>query len=497
MISLALVIVLTSLSLAMHACQESDGTGREHQPNIVFIMADDLGYHDLGCYGQEKILTPNIDRLALEGMRFTDFYSGAAVCAPSRAVLQTGLHTGHTTVRGNDCREGGLRQPPGSEERPGPMRIGIPSSDTTLADILGRAGYHTGLFGKWHLSGYLYENLPVKRGYDEYMGSCLADPKSTRPGYMFHNDSVVKIPEEFSAESGDGLWTLLAIDFIKRYRDEPFFVMLCLSTPHKPFNIAVQGIYADSAWNEMSRNYAALVSRMDGQVGMVMNTLKELGLEENTILIFCSDNGGEYREVPEDWAEWTRTFESNKPLKGGKADFYEGGIRIPFILRWPGITDPAEVCSQPLYFADILPTFADIAGLPVPERSDGISMRKILTGETEKLGDRFMYWEFEHWGFHQAVRWKNWVMLRWTGKQQRIYGQETDDNLRISTRYPFYELYNLSDDISQDSNLIELHPEVAAVMLDYLRTARTDSPYFPLTERERNSLDCIDMTLFR
>ena len=494
------VTILILLLILVYNLQASPGgkdAGKVDQPNIVFIMADDLGYHDLGCYGQDRILTPNIDRLASEGLRFTDFYAGAAVCAPSRAVLQTGLHTGHTTVRGNDCRQGGLYQPPGSEGRPGPMRIGIPSSDTTLADMLQKAGYSTGLFGKWHLSGYLYENLPVKRGYDEYKGSCIADPGSSRQGFMFHNDSVVRIPEEFSAEPRDGLWTLLAIDFIKRHRDKPFFVMLCLSTPHKPFSISDQGIYADSAWNDMSRNYAALVSRMDTHVGLVMKALKELDLEENTILIFCSDNGGEYREIPEDWAEWTKIFVSNKPLKGGKADFYEGGIRIPFILRWPGITDPARICNQPLYFADVMPTFADIAGLPVPKWSDGISMRKVLTGETEKLEDRFMYWEFEHRGFHQAVRWKNWVMLRWTGKQQRIYGQESDSDVRRSTMYPFYELYNLSSDISQDDNVIELHPEVAAVMNEYLNKAHTDSPYFPLTERERNSLDSLNITWFR
>lgn len=467
------------------------------KPNIVFIMADDLGYHDLGCYGQERIFTPNIDRLASEGLRFTDFYAGACVCAPSRAVLQTGLHTGHTTVRGNQCRSGGLRQPPGSPGRPASMRIGIPESETTIADVLGRAGYHTGLIGKWHLSGYMYDNLPVRRGYDEYMGSSLADPRSSRGGYMFLNDSVVPIPEQFRAGSRDETWTLMTIDFMKRNRDKPFFLNLNLSTPHKPFRIRDQGIYADSSWNDMTKNYAALVSRLDAHVGMIMDALEELELEENTLLIFCSDNGGEYREVPEDWAEWTRTFQSNKPLKGGKADFYEGGIRIPFIARWPGVIEPGRENSQPAYFADMLPTFADMAGAAVPDTCDGISLLDILTGEKETLDKRFLYWEFEHRGFHQAVRYGDWVMLRYLQRQQRIYGQEGPDDRRRSVKYPFYELYNLADDISQENNIIEEYPEVANEMLDYLKSARWDNPFYPLTDAEQASLDTLNRTVFR
>lgn len=494
-------IVLHSLSIILLAsitgCRGNRDVKIPEKPNIIFIMADDLGYHDLGCYGQERILTPNIDRMASEGLRFTNFYAGACVCAPSRAVLQTGLHTGHTTVRGNQCRSGGLRKPPGSPGIPASMRIGLPETEPTLADVLGQAGYHTGLIGKWHLSGYRYDNLPVKRGYDEYIGSSLADPRSSRGGYMFHNDSVVPIPDEFRAGSRDETWTLLAIDFIKRNRDKPFFLNLNLSTPHRPFRIRDQGIYADSSWNDMSKNYASLVNRLDSHVGMVMEALEELELKENTILIFCSDNGGEYREVPEDWAEWTRTFRSNHPLKGGKADFYEGGIRIPFIARWPGVVQPGRESNQSLYFTDIMPTFAEIAGTGIDYPHDGISMVDILTGTREKLNERFMYWEFEHRGFHQAVRWGDWVMLRYLQRQQRIYGQEGPDDRRRSARYPFYELYNLADDLSQENNVIEEYPEVANEMLEYLKSARLDNPYYPLTEAEQASLDTLNMTVFQ
>ena len=491
-----LLIPVIALNADVSFCNGRPGGPGSVMPNVVFIMADDLGSHDLGCYGQDKILTPHIDRLASEGLRFTDFYAGAAVCAPSRAVLQTGLHTGHTTVRGNQCRSGGLRKPPGSDTAPASMRIGLPDDEPTLARVLEKAGYYTGLIGKWHLSGYLYENLPVRRGYHEYMGTSLADPLSSRPGYMFRNDSVVPIPGKFRAASRDETWTLLAIDFMERNRDCPFFLMLNLSTPHKPFRIRDQGQYADSSWNEMSKNYAALVTRLDSHVGMVMKALDELELTENTILIFCSDNGGEYREVPEEWAEWTHTFRSNEPLRGGKADFYEGGIRVPFILRWPGVAEPGRVSGQPFYFADFMPTMAELAGVTVPDPCDGISMLDIISGKRESLGDRFMYWEFEHRGFHQAVRYGDWVMLRWTQRQQRVYGQEGPDDRRRSSRYPLYELYNLAGDISQEHNVIEEYPEIAAAILDYMKGARTDSPYYPLTAAERASLDTLDRQLF-
>jgi arylsulfatase A-like enzyme len=494
---LRILYVLPIISCVLMGCRGTTGENIPGKPNIVFIMADDLGYHDLGCYGQDRILTPNIDRLAGEGLMFTDFYAGAAVCAPARAVLQTGLHTGHVTVRGNQCRSGGLQQPPGSTGRPASMRIGIPESEPTIATFLGKAGYYTGLFGKWHLSGYLYDNLPVRRGYHEFSGTSLANRGGSMPGHMVNYDSVTTIPDEFTADSKDETWTLLAIDFMKRNREKPFFLMLNLSTPHKPFNINSQGIYADSSWNEMSKNYAALVSRLDVHVGMVLDALKELGLEENTILVFCSDNGGEYRESPEDWAEWTMTFRNNWPLRGGKADFYEGGIRIPFIARWPGVIEPGRENSQPAYFADMLPTFSDLAGAPLPDTCDGISLLDILTGEKEMLDERFLYWEFDHRGFHQAVRWGDWVMLRYLQRQQRIYGQEGPDDRRRSERYPFFELYNLAEDLSQENNVIEDYPEVANEMLDYLRSARWDNPYYPLTQAEQASLDTSNMTVFR
>jgi arylsulfatase A-like enzyme len=308
---------------------------------------------------------------------------------------------------------------------------------------------------------------------------------------------VIPIPEEYRADSRDETWTLLAIDFMKRNRDKPFFLMLSLSTPHKPFNINDQEIYRDSTWNDWTRNYAALVSRLDSHAGMVMKALEELGLAKNTLLVFCSDNGGEYREYPGDWAEWTRVLQSNYPLRGGKADFYEGGIRIPFIVRWPGVVEAGRENTQPLYFADIMPTFAELAGESCPPECDGVSMLDILTGKKDTLGKRFLYWEFEYKGFHQAVRWGDWVLIRYLQRQQRIYGQEGPGDRRRSVRYPLYELYNLADDLGQEHNVIEDYPEVARTMLEYLRTAREDTPYYPLTEAEQTSMDSLNRTIFR
>jgi arylsulfatase A-like enzyme len=484
-------LFLFFLAWYLSAAQAAD------RPHIIWIMADDLGTHDLGCYGQELIGTPHIDRLAGQGMRMTQFYAGAPVCAPSRPVLQTGLHAGHTTVRGNQCRAGGLRQPQSVRSKPASMRIGIPATDTTIGVLMQKAGYHTALIGKWHLSGYMVENTPCYRGYDEFFGTTLADPRSSRGGWMFHNDTVERIPEKYLAGSGDGIWTNIAIDFIHRKHDAPFMLLINYSTPHKPFRIADQGIYRDEPWNEMSRNYAALVSRLDRHVGMIMEALRETGLEDSTLVFFCSDNGGEYREYPEDWAEWTLTFRSNEPLRGGKADIYEGGIRVPMIVRWPGHTEPGSVSSQPLYFADAMPTFLEIAGTRVPEWCDGVSMTDILTGKKDALDDRFMYWEFEHRGFHQAVRWKDWVLLRYTIPKKRIYGQQAMDNRRRSERYPGYELYNLAQDPGQEHNVIGDYPAVASAMVKYMSTARTDSEYYPLTPEEQQNLDAMNRTRFR
>lgn len=458
---------------------------QERQPNIVLILADDMGYHDAGCYGQQHIKTPHIDQLANEGVRFTDFYAGSPVCAPSRSVLLTGQHAGHTKVRGNYARTGGLRKPPGSDKEPSHPRVGLAAEDTTIAQVLQKAGYRTALFGKWHLSGYDPANLPVNRGFDEFRGPSLADFKTYQHEWEFRQSEVKRIEEKFENYYTDDVYAHYATDFIRRQGGQPFFLFLSLISPHKPLEHPDQGIYADKDWNEMSKNYAAMVSSVDDQVGKVMQALKAEGLDEHTMVIFCSDNGGEYREYPDDWAAWTQLFQSNKPLRGGKADMYEGGIRVPAIIRWPEKIEAGIVNEQPWYFPDFMPTLANIAGVQPPEAIDGIDMMPILSGKKAYPEDRYLYWEFDHEGFMQALRWKDWKLIRWTHDNKRIFGQEERSEERRSSKYPSLELYNLATDISETNNVVEEHPEVVEKMVRMMGEARTDSPNWPLTEAEK------------
>lgn len=486
--SIGALIILCCVGCLSQNKDKEVFVGKRNQPNIVFIMADDLGYNDLGIYGQKLIKTPNIDQMSSEGMRFTDFYAGSTVCSPSRAVLMTGLHSGHTRIRGNYARVGGLQKTPGSTSPPGHRRVGLLESDTTIGNILKRAGYRTGIMGKWHLSGYSMENLPIHRGFDEFRGRSLANRESHLPDMAFHQDKIVKVEEPFSAMFPDDLRTYNTIDFIKKNKGGPFFVILSLTSPHKPFEIDDQGIYAEKPWNEMSKNYAAMVGRIDDNVGRIMKTLKEENLDENTIVFFCSDNGGEYREHPEDWNNWTNLFQSNYPLKGGKADMYEGGIRVPMIIRWPGKIKSGQINSEPWYFPDIMPTLAEIAGGEAIDSTDGISILPALKGQHGKFTtDRFLYWEFDHRGFMQAARWKNWKLIRWTDYRKRIYGQAQMNDKRRNDKHPFLELYNLDQDIGETNNVVDQHPDVVKTILEYINNTRKDAPNWPLTETEKNS----------
>jgi len=506
------VNIVVFISLIFVACDFSNKGGPDtnisthigQSPNVVFILADDLGYHDLGAYGQELIETPNIDQLAVEGMRFLDFYAGSPVCAPSRSVLMTGQHTGHTKVRGNYASEGGIRKPPGSEEAPGIPRIGLQEGDITIGNLMQQAGYRTGLMGKWHLSGYDRQNLPIHRGFNEYRGSDNADDKSRAPDMEFYGDKVVEVPEEFRSDYNDDIKTRNAIDFIKRNSDQPFLLILSLGAPHKPFEIPSRGIYENQPWNEMSRNYAAMVTRLDQHVGIVMETLIEEGLDKNTVVIFGSDNGGEYRPYggdnwkgdeeaypvypPKDWTEWTQLFRSNYPLKGGKADMYEGGIRVPLIMRWPGQIERGSVNTDPWHFMDFMPTLAALGGVEPPANTDGINMLPIIQGRNDYPKDRYLYWEFNHESFAQAVRWRDWKFIRWSTYRKRMYGQPEINDQRRSEAYPFLELYDLKQDINEENNVVEEYPQIRKIILDFLEEARTESPYFPLTKEEKEGL---------
>jgi arylsulfatase A-like enzyme len=456
----ALVLALTIAIDAARAAGEKDSATAQ-RPNIVFILADDLGWGDVGCYGQTKIKTPNIDRMAVDGIRFTQAYAGAPVCAPSRSVLMTGQNTGHTRVRGNNCFAGGLVQ---GKNR----RANLTDQDVTVGNVLQKAGYRTCLIGKWHLEGYDPKASPLDRGFDEFYGWLLTEPGTHDPAYYparcVVNRQVIDVPGNENGKKGiyeTNLYTRYASKFIRRNNDKPFFLYFCASAPHDPL-VAPPDLkpYAKEPWDESMKIYAAMVTRLDGAVGQIRDLLRELKIADNTIVIFTSDNGPRSRPT----AELTRVaefFHSNGPLQGYKRDMYEGGIREPALACWPGLIPAGAINDAPWYFADYMPTLSEFAGGTVPANIDGISVAPLFLGKIKQIPERFLYWEFYERGFEQAVQWGQWKAVR-----HKPGGP--------------LELYKLPDDIGESKNIAAQNPDVAAKIEAYLKTARTDSPEFPI-----------------
>lgn len=300
------------------------------KPNVVFIMVDDMGYADLGCYGGRVIATPNVDRLAGEGMRFTDVYAGSAVCAPSRSVLMTGLHVGHTTVRGNFGKAGGVVGLGG-----GKGRVPLRDEDVTVAEVMKAAGYLTGMVGKWGLGEPGTTGEPRRQGWDFFFGHLnQRRAHSYYPDYLWRNEERVEIPENTGGNSGvysHDLFTEEALGFVRRgaKSEKPFFLYLPYTVPHDRLEPPSLGAYAERDWKREEKAYAAMVSGVDADVGRLMGLLESLGEAEETVVFFCSDNGAARR--------WEGRFDSSGVLRGRKRDLYEGGIRTPMVVRWPGV----------------------------------------------------------------------------------------------------------------------------------------------------------------
>ena len=438
--------------LLLNGCIEPAESSKESQtPNIIFIMADDLGYGDLGSYGQQFIKTPNLDRLAREGMRFTQVYTGSPVCAPSRSVLMTGKHTGHTTVRGN-FGVGGVRGLGGREGR-----VPLNAEDTTIAEVLKEKEYRTGMTGKWGLGEPETTGEPLKQGFDEWFGYLnQRRAHSYYPVYLWKQDQ--QFPLENNANGArktysHDLFADFALEFIERNQASSFFLYVPFTIPHDAFEVPELGSYETEVdWTEEERTYAAMVSRMDRDIGRILDLLERLGLAENTIVFFCSDNGAVRR--------WEGRFDSSGILRGHKRDLYEGGIRTPMIVRYPGVITAEEVNHTPWYFADVLPTLAEIAQAPVPGDIDGVSVWPTLKGEQQDLDDRIMYWEFHERGFQQAIRWKNWK------------------GIKVSEDAS-WELYNLEDDIGEVNNVASLNPEIVSYLDIQAGESRVESVSWP------------------
>jgi arylsulfatase A-like enzyme len=435
------------------------------KPNIIFVLADDLGYGDLGCYGQQQIQTPNIDRVAAEGLRFTDHYAGSTVCAPSRCSLMTGLHTGHTYVRGN--RE---IKPMG--------QLPLPADTSTVPKMLKQAGYTTALIGKWGLGGPDSTGTPNKQGFDHFFGYlCQRHAHNYYPEFLFRNDERVPLDNEVAGDRPDGagvatkksqysydLMAEEALKFVEANQEGPFFLYLAITIPHanneagkQGMEVPDYGVYADKNWPDAQKGHAAMITRLDRDMGRLMQKLKDLGIDENTIVFFTSDNGP-HREGGAN----PDFFDSNGPLRGIKRDLYEGGIRVPLIARWPGRIDSGRTTDDVSAFWDFMPTFAVLSGQMPPADTDGLCMVPTLLGRAEKQKKhKFLYWEFYERGSKQAVRMGRWKAVRF-GAAGRL------------------ELYDLQTDIGETTNVADGHPEVVAIIEEYLAIARTDSQHWTI-----------------
>jgi arylsulfatase A-like enzyme len=455
-----LVLALACFSAALVTRGAVLGQPPPHPPNIVFIMADDLGYGDLGCYGQQKIKTPNLDRLAAEGIRFTQCYAGATVCAPSRSCLMTGQHTGHTRVRGNNAY---------------PLR----PEDVTVAEVLKKTGYNTGLIGKWGLGLPRSTGTPVKKGFDDFLGFMgQTHAHQYYPTNIWRNDraNAGEMDSMISLEANDkgqrriyvhDQFTRSATNFIRVNKNFPFFLYLAYTIPHannelgkatgNGMEVPSDEPYANESWPQPEKNKAAMITRMDRDIGKIMEFLRGWKLETNTVIFFTSDNGP-HKEGGVDPA----FFNSSGPLRGIKRDMYEGGIRVPMIVRWTGTIKPGQVSDFPWAFWDFLPTAAEIAGAKdkIPANIDGQSVLPTLLGKKQNPHE-FFYWEFHEKGSKQAVRTGSWKAVR----------PAIDKPL---------ELYNLKTDLGETNNVAAAHPDVVATVEAYLKTARTDSPKWPL-----------------
>lgn len=441
--------MLVAIGLILCSCEERV-VGQAALPNIIFIMADDLGYGDLGSYGQHFIKTPNLDKLALEGVRFTQCYAGSPVCAPSRSVLMTGLHTGHTTVRGNTGKYGVL----GLGGRQG--RVPLEAEDVTVAELLQQAGYITGCIGKWGLGEPGTTGEPRKQGFDYFFG--FLNQRRAHDyynEYIWENESKIEIPENNGEKEGvyiHDLFTEKALLFLDQYRDSTFFLYLPFTIPHDQYEIPSVAPYADRSWTEEEKVHAAMVSRLDRDIGRLLEALEKYKLEENTIVFFCSDNGAARR--------WEGRFNSSGDLRGRKRDLYEGGIRTPMIVRYSNVLEANSVNAMPWYFADVLPTLCGVANIPIENKIDGVNMWPMIQAGTKGDSNRIFYWEFHERGFQQAVRQGDWKLIN-KGEDMPL------------------ELYQVLLDVGEENDLAQDHPEKVAELRLLMQTSRTPSIHWP------------------
>jgi len=394
--------------------------GKPLRPNIIYIMADDLGYGHLGCYGQKEITTPNIDRIAAEGIRLTDHYAGSAVCAPSRSTLLEGLHTGHCYVRGN-------------RRLPVEGNVPIPAESQTFGKVMQSAGYVTACIGKWGLGYPGSSGDPTRQGFDHWFGyNCQRQAHSYYPTHLWRNDKKVMLRNTGGKgkDYSHDLLTAEALTFIRDNHKKPFLLYLPYTIPHAKFEVPDLGLYADKAgWSSTKKAIAAMITRMDRDVGTILTLIKDLGIEGNTLVIFTSDNGSAGGALHQ-------LFKGSGPLRGCKGSLYDGGIRAPWVARWPGKIAPGRVSAHVSAFWDMLATFAELGGAKVAKETDGISIVPTLLGTGKQKAHQYLYWEF---GRARAVRMDKWKAVVNRGK---------------------LALYDLDKDIGETTDLSGGRPEL-------------------------------------
>ncbi|MBN1818059.1 MAG: arylsulfatase [Sedimentisphaerales bacterium] len=461
------------------------------RPNVVFILADDLGYAELGCYGQTRIRTPNIDRLAAEGMRFTQHYSGSPVCAPSRCTLMTGLHTGHSYVRDN-------REMGGWERGAREGQLPLPAQTVTLPELLQAEGYHTGAMGKWGLGGPDSTGEPNQQGFDQWFGYlCQRIAHNYYPEHVWKNQTKYLLKNNYfsahqkfppdkdpndpaSYESYAGieyapdLMTEEALSFIRANQNRPFFLYLPYPIPHVSLQVPedslreYEGAFPETPYlgergylphRTPRAAYAAMVTRMDGYVGRILALLGELHLDNDTLVFFSSDNGPTFNGGTD-----SAFFNSAGPLRDLKGSVYEGGIRVPMIARWPGRIKAGSTTDHSSAFWDVLPTVMEAAGAPsaIPKNIDGISFLPTLLGRNDQRRHDYLYWEYHSGGGRQAVRMGDWKGVR----------------LQVGKGNRKIELYNLKEDIGETTNVADKYPDIVTQIARIMEAARTESEHF-------------------
>lgn len=459
--------MMKSLLLGLYAIMVSSALSAADKPNIIFILADDLGYGELGCYGQKVVQTPYLDNMAKEGLRFTQFYSGATVCAPSRSVLMTGLHHGHTRVRGNAGKQN-------------PMAQALHAEDVTVAKVLRDAGYETSLIGKWGLGDIhgAESGLPRKHGFNRFFGYLNQSHAHNHfPNFLWRNEAKETLPNQIIPVGTNGagyaikrgkyvgdLFTEETLKFLETLRSQPFFLYLSLVTPHANNEKAAAlkdgtdvpdyGIYADKDWPNPDKGHAAMITHMDRQVGLILKELQERKLAENTLVIFTSDNGP-HNESRHDLGR----FHPSGSFSGIKRALTDGGIRVPCLAWWPGKIKAGTVSDHVAYFGDWMATASELGGATLPAGLDSISFVPTLLDHVEKQkSHEFLYWEFHENGFKQAALYQG----RWKGIRQGA----ADAPIR---------LYDLKQDPAEQTDVSSLQQDIAQKLSAYLSTARTPS----------------------